>query len=317
MPATGWPPLTRTWCAMPSRPTRCRPLIPRLVTLCLRVPLRCSRLRRCASAGARRVGEPDGTRRPSRSRAAGGRGSSARRGAPNQGSGTSARRYGNCFGARERKGAGAAGAEPAICGAAVRESRTTRLSRAHRDDARPRDAHRSGLRGALPSRAQAAFFQRGRGDLIDLSGVGRSQILDALAAALAIPVLTEPHLIAFSPESYWKGETHRTCDRVGGGRAAARRARGGRSGTGRSSCARIADRSAPHRLSKPTGSLRSRVAEHIAAAETAVVRDAVALYKKRLQGAVSGSAGPQSRSVPSISKAHTTSARIGIRAWAS
>ena len=44
------------------------------------------------------------------------------------------------------------------------------------------------------------------------------------------------------------------------------------------------DRSAPHRLGKPTGSLRSRVAEHLAAAETTVVRDAVALHKKRFKG---------------------------------
>ena len=33
----------------------------------------------------------------------------------------------------------------------------------------------------------AAYFQRGRGDLIDLAGVGRNQILDALAGALSCP----------------------------------------------------------------------------------------------------------------------------------
>ena len=44
------------------------------------------------------------------------------------------------------------------------------------------------------------------------------------------------------------------------------------------------DRSAPHRLTRPTGSLRSRVSEHLSAAETTAVRDAVALHKKRFKG---------------------------------
>ena len=136
---------------------------------------------------------------------------------------------------------------------------------------------------AIAESRRPTYFQRGRGDLVDLSGVGRSQVIDALAASLSMPVLTDPHIIAFSPESYWKGESHRICDRVG-------------------SVARLfeelaaagveqvivvcadADRSAPHRLDRPTGSLRSRVAEHLAAAETSVVRDAVASYKKRFKG---------------------------------
>ena len=44
------------------------------------------------------------------------------------------------------------------------------------------------------------------------------------------------------------------------------------------------ERSAPHRLTRPNGSLGSRVAEHLAAAETAAVRDAVALHRKRFKG---------------------------------
>ena len=85
---------------------------------------------------------------------------------------------------------------------------------------------------AIGEARRPAFFQRGRGDLIDLSGVGRSQVFDALAAAMCVPVLTEPHLIAFSPESYWKGEAHRTVrsDRRSG--ATARGAGGGRRGAG-------------------------------------------------------------------------------------
>ena len=136
---------------------------------------------------------------------------------------------------------------------------------------------------AITEARRRTFFQRNRGDLVDLSGVGRGQVLDALAAALSVPVLTEPHVIGFSPESYWKGEAHRTCDRV----SAVARLLEELAAAGVEQVIVVcpdADRSAPHRLAKPTCSLRSRVAEHLAATETAVVRDAVALHKKRFKG---------------------------------
>ena len=135
---------------------------------------------------------------------------------------------------------------------------------------------------ALKEERRAAFF-RGRGDVIDLAGVGRHQILEALAGALSLPVLTEPHLVAFSPESYWKGETHRTCDRI----AAVSRLFGELLTAGVEQVIVIcadADRATPHRLSRPSGSLQSRMAEHLASAETSAVRDAVGSYRKRFRG---------------------------------
>ncbi|HUP39668.1 MAG TPA: hypothetical protein VM115_06080 [Vicinamibacterales bacterium] len=136
---------------------------------------------------------------------------------------------------------------------------------------------------AIGETRRQPFFQRGRGDVIDLSGVGRSQVFDALSAAMCLPVLTEPHLIVFSPESYWKGESHRTCDRVG----AVARLLEELVAAGVDQVIVVcpdADRSAPHRLTRPTGSLRSRVSEHLAAGETAAIRDAVAFHKKRFKG---------------------------------
>jgi hypothetical protein len=136
---------------------------------------------------------------------------------------------------------------------------------------------------AIGGARRPAFFQRGRGDLIDLNGVGRSQVCDALAAAMCLPVLTEPHLIAFSPESYWKGESHRLCDRIG----AVTRLLDDLAAAGVEQAIVVcpdSDRSGTHRLTKPTGSLRSRVAEHLSAAETTVVRDAIAIHKKRFKG---------------------------------
>lgn len=136
---------------------------------------------------------------------------------------------------------------------------------------------------ALGEERRQAFFQRGRGDLIDIAGTGRNQILDALAGAVSVPVLTEPHAVVFSPESYWKGETHRTCDRVDAvGRLLQELAA--------TSVEQVilvsadADRSAPHRLSRQTGTLPSRLAEHLSAADVSAVRDAVTAHASRFQG---------------------------------
>ena len=48
---------------------------------------------------------------------------------------------------------------------------------------------------------------------MDLAGTERQYAIDAIAAALSIPVATEPHLVSFAPDSPWRGETHRLCDR--------------------------------------------------------------------------------------------------------
>jgi len=96
-------------------------------------------------------------------------------------------------------------------------------------------------------------------------------------------VLTAPHLITFSPESYWKGEAHRLCDRVG----AVARLLVELAAAGVDQVIVVcpdSERSAPHHLRTPADSLRSRLAEYVAAAETGAVRDALGSYKKRFNG---------------------------------
>jgi len=136
---------------------------------------------------------------------------------------------------------------------------------------------------ALKEERRTSYFHRTRGDLIDLAGVGRSQILDALAGAISIPVLTEPHLVAFSPESYWKGESHRTCDRIGAVARLMDELADAAVEQVIVVCA-DSDRATPHRLDKPSGSLQSRVAEQLAAAETSAVHDAVASHRADFNG---------------------------------
>jgi len=60
---------------------------------------------------------------------------------------------------------------------------------------------------AVPERA---------GETLDLAGAERDHTMDILAAALCLPVVTEPWPVTFAAESYWRGETHRWCDRPGG-----------------------------------------------------------------------------------------------------
>jgi len=52
-----------------------------------------------------------------------------------------------------------------------------------------------------------------RFDLVDLGGAGRRHAFDAMAAALCVPVLADPHVVHFARESVWRGETHRLHDR--------------------------------------------------------------------------------------------------------
>lgn len=60
--------------------------------------------------------------------------------------------------------------------------------------------------GAWPARA---------GETLDLAGMERDHAVDLLSVALCLPVASEASSLHFSPEGYWRGETHRMTDRPG------------------------------------------------------------------------------------------------------
>ena len=113
-----------------------------------------------------------------------------------------------------------------------------------------------------------------RAEALDLAGLGRDHAFDVMNAALTPPVACEPRLVTFAPDGYWRGETHRLCDRSG-------------------SIIRLFEELAaaavsqlivvtavpastvPHRLRVPRLDARSRLGEFIAAAEAASLRDAM------------------------------------------
>ena len=96
-------------------------------------------------------------------------------------------------------------------------------------------------------------------------------------------MLTPPHVINFSPESYWKGESHRISDRVGG--VARLMEEMGAAGVEQviAVCA-DAERGVPHGLVRPADSLETRMAEQYAALEAAGMRDAFAAHASAFSG---------------------------------
>jgi hypothetical protein len=129
-------------------------------------------------------------------------------------------------------------------------------------------------RSGLFRRASTTEADVRRAEVIDLSAGGRRHLADAVSAALSVPVATEPHPMTFAPDSYWRGETHRLCDRPG-------------------TLLRLLDElvelgveqvivvsaasplDGPHALAAGRLDGRGRVGEYLAAAEASAVRDAL------------------------------------------
>lgn len=125
-----------------------------------------------------------------------------------------------------------------------------------------------------PARAAEAF---------DLAGVARDHAADALSAALAMPVATSPHLIAFAAEGPWRGERHRACDRPGALTRVVEEvvAAGAEQVILVSPAARPAR---PHELSTERADVRGGGGEQLAAFETAGLRDVIEQFSGRCAG---------------------------------
>ncbi|MGC4085373.1 MAG: patatin-like phospholipase family protein [Vicinamibacterales bacterium] len=114
-----------------------------------------------------------------------------------------------------------------------------------------------------------------RAEVFDLAGVGRDHLADALAAALTLPIATDPHDVLFAADGYWRGETHRLCDRPGSlERLLQELAELDVEQVVLVSAA--PDSPGPHALAAPRLDGRSRLGEHLRASEAATVRDLLA-----------------------------------------
>ena len=118
------------------------------------------------------------------------------------------------------------------------------------------------------------------GEIVDLAGAGRELAFQFVAAALTPPMVCDPYLLPFDVESYWRGETHRLCDRPGAcSRLLDELANAGVSQVIVASA--VAAPGAPHRLTAPRLELRHRLGEFLAASEAAALRDALELARLR------------------------------------
>jgi hypothetical protein len=120
-------------------------------------------------------------------------------------------------------------------------------------------------------------------EAFDLSGVAREHALDALTAALALPVACDPHLVTFAPEGPWRGETHRLCDRPGGLlRLLEEVAAAGVEQI--IIVAPVPPPGGPHELSAGRADIRGRAAESLGSFEAAALRDVVEHTAGRFAG---------------------------------
>jgi hypothetical protein len=122
-----------------------------------------------------------------------------------------------------------------------------------------------------------------RAEVLDLSESGRDRALDVMAGALTPPMACEPHRVTFSADSYWRGETHRLCDRPGSiSRLLEEVAAAG--ATQVIVVAASGASSGPHRLPASRLDVRSRLGEFLVGAESAALRDAFEMARLRFDG---------------------------------
>jgi hypothetical protein len=119
-----------------------------------------------------------------------------------------------------------------------------------------------------------------RAELLDLTGAGREHAIDVMAAGLTPPVVCEPALLTFGADSFWRGETHRTCDRAGCiSRVLEEVARAG--ATQAILITAAASQPQPHQLRPSRLDPRGRLGDVQAAAEAASLRDALEMARLR------------------------------------
>ena len=121
-----------------------------------------------------------------------------------------------------------------------------------------------------------------RSEAFDLAGLARDHLVDVVRGALSIPGLTEPALVRFSADTYWRGETHRLVDRPESlSRLLEEAAAAGAEQAIVVSAATVPP--GPHELARPRMEPLARCSEQTASIESAAVRDAMQHLQHRFR----------------------------------
>lgn len=151
------------------------------------------------------------------------------------------------------------------------------------------DGRRDLVGGVLAAEARGAFEQRRPGggardaEAFDLTGPARAHVLDFLLGAMRLPVANDPHFATFGAETYWRGETHRLCDRP----ELAVRLVEELAGIGVEQLIVASPAALPaaaHAMRSRPVDLRGRMGEFVRSVETAALDDAVAAAMTRCAG---------------------------------
>ena len=152
------------------------------------------------------------------------------------------------------------------------------------------DTRRDLVFGLLAEEYRRPFFVRRIGaeagdrhlETMDLAGPARRHVVDALAAALCLPVATDAHRVRFATEDRWHGETHHLCDRPEAtGRLLEEVANAGAEQV--ILVTALPESRGPLALESRHRNPRARAAEYLSAIETAALRDAVTAWSGRFQ----------------------------------
>jgi hypothetical protein len=141
------------------------------------------------------------------------------------------------------------------------------------------DAHRA----RFFTRASPSHQATRSAEAFDLSGVAREHVMQALRAALALPLAVEPPLLTFAREGPWRGEAHRLCDRPGSLVRVLEEV--ALAGAEQIILLSASPRSArPHELSARRGDLRGAAGEQLGSFESAGLRDVLEQFAGRFAG---------------------------------
>ena len=152
------------------------------------------------------------------------------------------------------------------------------------------DTRRDLVFGLLADERRRPFFVRRIGsesgdrhlETMDLAGPARIHCIDAITAALCLPVATDAHPVRFAAEHRWRGETHRLCDRPEAtGRLLEEVANAGAEQV--ILVTALPESRGPFNLESGRRDPRERAAEYLASVETAALRDALVAWGGHFQ----------------------------------
>ena len=113
-----------------------------------------------------------------------------------------------------------------------------------------------------------------RAEAFDLAADARSLLVDVVSGAATLPAASEPHILRFPADGFWRGEAHRVTDRP----ASLTRLLEEAAAAGVEQVLVVTatpEAAAPHALGPARADARGRLGEWLAGEETTAVRDAV------------------------------------------